>query len=127
MNEKQYGVIPLDDYIKIVDRRKGRTRRVRKWGLGAAALTMCMLCTAAGDYLGPWSGKRARDLSFEQALSVMASDVKVHRLRAASEKMRRYCKRSIQALADLRTRRPAMEPTVDAILLDIWEQSQKVR
>jgi len=66
MNVGQIGEIPLEDYIKIVGRKKHKP--VKRLARVAGIAATCTLCMAAGDYLGPWSGKRAVDLGTNTSL-----------------------------------------------------------
>ena len=123
MNEKQYGVIPLEDYIKIVEPR-GK-RRAKKLGLGVAALAMCLLCTAAGDYLQPWSGRDHAKLTFDRAIGVLQTHWEPNHLRTASVKLRRYCRDSIEALYQMKQRVPEVAATADAVLMQISRMAKE--
>jgi hypothetical protein len=125
MNGGQIGEIPLEDYIKIVGTKK--TPPVKRLARVAGIVALCTLCMAAGDYLGPWSGKRARDLSFEQALAMVENHGPQAHVRSAAEQLRRYCKRSIQALGALKQRDINLAATADAILLGIEKLAQQAR
>jgi hypothetical protein len=125
MTNEHIGEIPLEDYIKIVGNKKNP--RVTRLGKVAGLLAMCTLCMGAGDYLGPWSGKHARDLSFEEALAVVEGGSPEAHARSAAEKLRRYCKRSVEAVGSLKLRGPNLEATADAILAGISRLAQEAR
>lgn len=121
----QIGEIPLEDYLEAIGHdKKRKSRRLSRY---AGVLVMCMLCMAAGDYLGPWSGKGALDLSFEEALAVVEGPAPPNHSRSAAERLRRYCKRSIQALSDLKDRGNGLDGTADAILAGIAKLAQQAR
>lgn len=124
-SRQQIGEIPLEDYLEAIGHDKKRTPRrlVRYAGL----LIMCTLCMAAGDYLQPWSGRGARDLSFDEALAVVEGPAPENHSRSAAERLRRYCKRSIQALGGLKDRGNGLDVTADAILAGIAKLAQQAR
>ena len=65
------GDISLRDYRRItVPRRKTWLKRL---GLGLLALLACGVCTAAGDFYGPWTGKSSRQMSLQQAMAILAA------------------------------------------------------
>ena len=125
MSEQQFGEIPIEDYLHIIGHQK--KRGVGRLLQAVAILFMCTLCIAAGDYLRPWSGKRAQDLSFEQALAVIEGGGSPSHLRSAGEQLRRYCKRSITALSDLKKAGNGLDATADAILAGIAKLAKEAR
>lgn len=67
--KKQIGGISVGEYLRIT-----RGRRRRLWsalGKLAGILAMCLLCTAAGDYVGPWTGKHSRNLILSDAMALL--------------------------------------------------------
>tara|TARA_R110002072_G_scaffold217365_2_gene375056 strand:- start:95606 stop:95983 length:378 start_codon:yes stop_codon:yes gene_type:complete len=125
MSEQQFGEIPIEDYLHIIGHQK--KRRVGRLARIAAMLFMCTLCIAAGEYLQPWSGRRAPELPFEQALVVIEDGAPPQKLRSAAEVLRRYCKRSINALSGLKNAGDGLDATADAILAGIAKRAQQAR
>jgi len=76
MSNERIGEIPLDDYLEIVGRGKGggpgggkpANRALKMVGL----LLLCTLCMAAGDYIGPLSGKNVRTATYEEAIALLS-------------------------------------------------------
>jgi benzoyl-CoA reductase/2-hydroxyglutaryl-CoA dehydratase subunit BcrC/BadD/HgdB len=40
--------------------------------VASLVLVLCVLCTAAGDYIAPWTGKHSDELSLKDAVRVMS-------------------------------------------------------
>ncbi|MCK5940912.1 MAG: hypothetical protein KAI24_02990 [Planctomycetes bacterium] len=70
MSEREFGAIPVEDYLRITD--PPRRRRLRRWVALAAGLLVCLLCTAAGNLLRPFYGDPSK-LTYEQAVAVLES------------------------------------------------------
>lgn len=69
MSKQHIGEIPLEDYLEVVG--KGAPRRPHRAWRAVGLLALCTLCTAAGDYIGPWTGKNAKSLTFDQAIELL--------------------------------------------------------
>ena len=67
MSNESFGDISLADYRRIA----GVPRRMPRWATAALGVAACMLCTAAGDYAGLWSGKNAKELEFKEGMYLL--------------------------------------------------------
>ncbi len=63
------GEISLGDYRRIMN--GGRWRWGRRATLAGWLILLCFVCTAAGDYWGPWTGKGSKAISLQQAIGIL--------------------------------------------------------
>jgi hypothetical protein len=68
MSTSSYGEISLRDYARLTAPRR---RWLLTLGKFAGALIACASLMAAGDFIGPWTGKHSRDLSLHEALALI--------------------------------------------------------
>ena len=66
MNSESFGDISLADYRRMAGPRQRTLPRLLRI---AVAIAACVLCTAAGDYTGLWSGKTK--LKFEEGMYLL--------------------------------------------------------